>query len=147
MLQLGSILQASLDLAASEGVLRTAGLMPMSNWNGFGRYVATFGADPWFGVRFDLWKTHGVTPLWLLIFSSTGKKMLARNPEIRPSLESWAANNGGFVTVFEKGGLAIAVDIATGEDKDRVVRGIVDQLKAIVDVVSVLNFTKTSFEV
>lgn len=141
MLQLASLLEASVDLAVSEGVLSTAGLRPMSGWKGFGRYVGAFSADPWFGVRFDLWKTHGITPLWLLIFTSTGKEMLARCPEIRPSLESWAAKNRGFVTAFENDGLAIAVDIAAGEDKDRAVRDIVDQLKAIVDVVSVLNPT------
>ena len=67
--------------------------------------------------------------------------MLVRYPGMRPLLESWATKSGRFVTGFQDDGLAIAVDIAAGEDKDRVVRSIVDQLKAIVDVLSVLNVT------
>ena len=147
MLQLGSILQLSCDLAESEGVSRNRQLRPMSNWNGFGRYMGLFGGDPWFGVHFGLWKTHGSTPLWLILHQNLLEWLSEESSTpVRPLFESWAAESGAFITAFQKfgrmgNGLAIAVDITAGEDKDLVVRNVVDQLKAIGDVVSVPNPT------
>ena len=106
LLQLGSVLQACVDLAESEGVLSTTGLRPSSSWEGFGRYVGPAeGLDPWLGVRFDLWKTYGVTPLWLVFH----RHMPLHHPEMRPLLESWAAKDGVFIATPQNGDLAIAI--------------------------------------
>ena len=99
------------------------------------------------GVHFGLWKTHGFTPLWLILHQPLLERLdEASSTPVRPLFESWAAKSGAFITAFQKhdnmgNGLAIAVDITAGEDKDLVVRNVVDQLKAITDVVSVLNPT------
>jgi hypothetical protein len=89
--RLASLLQTSVDLAESEGVLSTDGLKPSSSWVRFGRYVSpSKGFDPWLGVHFELWKTYGETPLWLVFQSS----VLLRQPKLRPLLEIWAAREG-----------------------------------------------------
>lgn len=143
MLQLGSVLHACIELAESEGILSTAGLRQVSSWEGFGRYVSPLeGLDPWLGVRFDLWKTYGGTPLWLIFH----RNRLLDHPKMRPLLESWAAKSGVFVATRQSGDLAIAIDIAPGEDKDRMVRMIVDRLGAIAEVLSVLNPTSVELD-
>jgi hypothetical protein len=88
----------------------------------------------WLGIHFGLWKKHGGTPLWL-VFSPTE---FGRALEVRALLEPWAAKEGVFTT-FQNDEFAVAVDIVCGEDKDQVVRSVVDRLKEIADVLYVLN--------
>jgi len=88
----------------------------------------------WLGIHFSLWKKHGETPLWLLF----SKGEFSRALEVQSLLEPWAAKEGVF-TSFQNDELAVAVDIAIGEDKDQVVRSVVDRLKGIADVIYALN--------
>lgn len=129
ILQLGSIVQASVDLAVTEGVLNINNLMPQASWERIGRY-ARFSGDQgvgiWFGIHFGLWQKHGGTPLWLLFSPSK----FGRARDVKPLLEPWAFNKGIF-TSWENDEFGVAVDIEIGEEKDRVVRVIVDRLKEI----------------
>ncbi len=139
ILQLSSIVQAAVSLAVSEGVLSFDGLRPMASWDRAGRYVRFSvgpGGTPWLGVHLGLWKTYGVSPLWLL-FSQNAPHL---HPGLHPLLEPWAAKRGVFTTLQDEG-LAVALDLALGEDKDQVVRGVVDQLRAMAHVLSALNET------
>lgn len=132
VLQLGSIVQASVDLAVAKGVLNITKLMPQASWERIGRYARLSderGVGVWIGIHFGLWKTHGVTPLWLLFSQSTFGRVL----EARPLLESWAAKKGVFTT-FQNDELAVAIDLAFGEDKDEVVKRVVKLLNEIADV-------------
>ena len=88
----------------------------------------------WLGIHFGLWKKHGGTPIWLL----TTQYPISRTLEVRPLLELWAAKEG-VLTTFQNDELAVAVDIAFGEDKDQVVRSVVDRLKGVADVLYELN--------
>jgi hypothetical protein len=136
ILQLGSIVQASVDLAVTEGVLNINRLMPQASWERIGRYARFSneqGVGIWFGIHFSLWKTHGGTPLWLIFSQSE----FSRAHEARPLIEPWAAKEGIFTT-WQTDVFAVAVDIEIGEDKDRVLRAIVDRLKMIADVLSPL---------
>ena len=137
ILQLSFIVQASVDLAVTEGVLNITRLMPQASWERIGRYARLSdeqGVGMWLGIHFGLWKKHGGTPLWL-VFSPTE---FGRALEVRALLEPWAAKEGVFTT-FQNDEFAVAVDIACGEDKDQVVRSVVDRLKALADVLCVLN--------
>jgi hypothetical protein len=138
ILQLHSIAQAAVELAISEGVLNVERLNPGASAERIGRYamfgVRNNGVGLWLGIHFKLWKKHGGTPFWLL-FSQTA---FGRSLEVQPLLEPWAAKEGVF-TAFENGELAVAVDIAVGEDKDQVVRSIVGRLKVIGGILDVLN--------
>ena len=137
ILQLSSIVQASVDLAVAEGVLYTTGLMPQASSERIGRYARVSGergVGIWLGIHFRLWKTYGETPFWLL-FSQT---QFGRALEVRRLLEPWAAKEGVFTT-FLNDELAVAVDIAFGEAKDQVVRSVVDRLKGVADVLYELN--------
>lgn len=137
ILQLGTILQASFDLAVTEGVLNIKRLMPQSDWEGFGRYArfsSEKGVGIWFGTYFPSWKEHGGTPLWL--FFTEGE--FGRSHEVRSLLEPWSAKEGIF-TAWEDDEFVMAVDIKTGEEKDQVVRAIVDRLKEIENVLSTLE--------
>jgi hypothetical protein len=88
----------------------------------------------WFGIHFGLWKTHGGTPLWL-VFSPTE---WGRADEVRRLIEPWAAKEG-FFTTFQNDEFAVALDIACGEGKDRVVGSIVDDLKEIAEALHALR--------
>ena len=80
----------------------------------------------WFGIHYGLWKTYGGTPLWLLF--SQGQ--FGRAVEVGQLLDPWAAKHG-VLTVVHDDEFAVAIDISFGEDKDRVVRNLVDRLKKV----------------
>jgi len=131
ILQLGSIVQAAVDVAVSERVLSTKGLLPQASWHRIGRYVMITGkqganAGAWIGVHLGLWKVHGTTPLWLY-FSGTP---WGRGPEVRSLVEPWAAKRG-ILTATLGDEFAIALQVKTGEDKATVVGSLVDDIKAI----------------
>lgn len=142
ILQLSSIIQASVDLAVTEGVLSIKGLMPSSSWERIGRYASFPGAQGvgmWFGIHLDLWKKHGGTPLWLLFTQSKW----SRAHEVRSLTEPWASKEGIFTT-WENNDFGVAVDIQVGEERDQVVRVIVDRLKGIAGALSTLEPPKES---
>jgi hypothetical protein len=137
ILQLNSIVQASVELAVTEGVLNISRLLPQASWERIGRY-ARFSDEPdvgvWLGIHFGLWKMHGGTPLWLVFSPGEWGRAL----DVRLLLEPWAAKKG-VPTARHNDGFAVPVDIAVGEDKDQVVRVIVDRLKEIAGALSVLK--------
>lgn len=140
ILQLGSVVQASVDLAVTQGILSIKGLMPQASWERIGRY-ARFPGDQevgvWFGIHLSLWRKHGGTPLWLVFASSDW----GRAREVQRLIEPWAAKERIFATYLNDE-FVIAIDIETGEEKDQVVRLIVDRLRAIADVLSKLGPSK-----
>jgi hypothetical protein len=137
ILKLSSIVQASVDRAVTDGVLNIKGLLPQARRERIGRYVSLPGAQGvglWFGIHFDLWKKHGGTPLWLLFSQSKW----SRAHEVCSLIEPWASKEGIFTT-RENDSFVVAVDIATGEEKDQVVEVIVDRLKKIAGALSPLG--------
>lgn len=138
ILQLGSIVQAAMDLAIAEKTLHVGRLRPSISWARTGRYVDIVckrgrGAGAWIGIHFGLWKSHGTTPLWLYFSGSAW----GRGPEVRSVIEPWAAGNA-ISTVTMSDEYAIALEIMVGEDKGNVVRSLVDQIKAISVVLEAL---------
>ena len=127
--QLSTVVQAAVDLGVSEKLLTTRGLKPQASWERIGRYVG-YTSDHhigiWFGTHFVLWKEYGITPLWVIF--STGS--FSRGEQARPFLEAWAAREG-VLTAMLGNDFAVGIDVARNEDKDRVVRRIVDQLRAM----------------
>jgi hypothetical protein len=57
---------------------------------------------------------------------------------VRALLEPWAAQNKVF-TANRENDFVVAINIPVGEEKDKVIKGIVAQLKKIGDKLSVLN--------
>jgi len=137
--QLNTVVQASVDLAVTEGVLNLNGLRPQASWERFGRYARIKSENGehqvgvWIGIHFGYWKKHGITPFWLLFSGDWGRFL-----EVRSFLEPWDIKEGVFTTL-ENGEFAVAIDIAIGEDKDQVVRRVVDRFKGIAEVLSPLN--------
>jgi len=137
ILQLGSIVRASVELAVTEGILSISGLLPQASWERIGRYArfsGEQGAGMWFGIHFGFWKKHGGTPLWL-VFAPTE---FGRAHEAQPLIEPWAAKEGVFTTCLNDE-FVVAIDIEIGEDKDQVVRFIVDRLKMIAGILSAVG--------
>jgi hypothetical protein len=138
VLQLSSIVQSVVDLAVTEKALIVDGLRPQASWERIGRYArvsreASRGAGAWFGVHFGLWKTHGTTPLWLIFHDGD----FGRGQEVRPLIEPWATQKG-ILTATSGQGVAIAFEIPEGEEKNGVVRSLVDNLKAVAAVLDAL---------
>ena len=137
ILQLGSIIQASTELAITDGSVNVKKLLPQASWDRIGRYLRfTDDSDvgAWFGIRFDLWRQHGETPLWLVFSPGVFGHAL----EVRAVLEPWAAKEG-ILSVFENGDVLIAINLMNGEEKDQVVRAIADRFKNINDALSKLS--------
>ncbi len=132
MIQLGNIVQDVIERAVTEKILDITRLMPMHSWDRMGRYAklcCELDAGIWLGVRFDLWKSHGISPLWL-VFNNTE---FGKSEEARPLIERWAAKNRRLTTVDEYQ-LAIALDIPVGEEKEAIVHSLVQDLKEIAAV-------------
>jgi len=136
ILQLSAIVQAAVELAVTEIALNKGRLNPQANWERIGRYAwmpGKEGAGAWFGIHFGLWREHGETPVWLL-FSDTD---WGRKHEVRGLIEPWAEKNN-ILTATHGAVFAIALRIPVGEEKDAVIRSLVDQLKAIAGALRML---------
>ncbi len=137
ILQLRDIVEMAVDLAVTEGILSKEGLKPQSDSTRIGRYVwvsSRAGACAWFGTHFELWRDHGGTPLWLAFYESS----FGRAVEVRGLLEPWGARKGVF-SANHKNHFVFAISLVTGEEKEQVVRFVVDQLKEIAGVLSNLK--------
>jgi hypothetical protein len=138
ILQLNSIVQASVDRAVTKGILNLKRTNPQASTQRIGRY-AWFGAGrqvaPWLGIHFGLWKKHGDTPLWVVFAASKD----GRAAEVRSLLEPWAAQQRVFTTTQEDDSFVVPLDIPLGEDKDKVVAGIVARLEEMAGCLAVLG--------
>ncbi len=136
ILQLNSIVQQAVDSAVASQAVSVDGLRASSSGERFGRYLSmprTHGAGAMLGVHLDLWKAHGTTPLWLGF--SQGE--FGRADEVDRLIEPWATKND-ILTVAHDQEFAIALDIPTGEEKEGVVRALVDRLEGIATVLEAL---------
>jgi hypothetical protein len=134
LLQLGAIVKAAAEAASDEGFLHVGVLRDRATWDRIGRYAQFTGglaAGIWFGMHLDLWRQYGGTPLWI-VFSAT---KWGKADAVRPLLEPWAAREG-VCTARMGAELAVAIDVEVGEERDHVVRGIVDRLRAIASVLT-----------
>jgi hypothetical protein len=130
LLQLSAAVEGAVKLGTTKEILDTKKLMPQSSTERVGRYI-WFNSTPkifvWVGINFILWKKYGRTPLWVLFFPNELKKSQAA----KLLLEDWSAENGNFRHNNE---IVIPIDLPTGEDKDEVIRSILDQFKNIIAV-------------
>jgi hypothetical protein len=133
-LQLGTIIQDAIQKAINQNILNTKRLLPQASWDRTGRYAkfVESGIGFWFGIHLRLWKEHGGSPLWMVFSPGEFSHAL----EARSYLESWATKEK-LITTFQNGEFAIAINVAAGEEKDRVVFGVVDQMKKISNALSV----------
>ncbi|MDZ7799991.1 MAG: hypothetical protein U5K81_04235 [Trueperaceae bacterium] len=124
--QLGAIVREATDRAIEHGILTTDGLRPQASWERLGRYAwlpDRTGAGAWFGIHFAMWRRHGVSPLWV-VFSSTD---FGRATEVRPRIETWAAEHDRTVT-FEDDHLSIVLELPAAQEHAAVVRHVTEQL-------------------
>jgi hypothetical protein len=131
ILQLNSIVRASIEKAVNENVLNLNGTLPQANFERIGQYAnISTGKEVgiWFGIHFRHWKAFGRSPLWVVFSTSEW----GRAHEVRSLLESVSEKEGIFTRIIDEE-FIIAIDMPFGEEKDYVVRNIVDRLKWITD--------------
>ena len=132
IIQLSSIIEAVVELGVSESVLNRSGLMPQASWERIGRYIRLPGQIyGWFGTNFLLWQKYGISPLWMVFYD--GQKLPLEEPA--RILETWAAREGVF-TAWENSEFVVAIEIPAGEEKDRVVRSIVEQFAGMREAIA-----------
>jgi len=134
LVQLGAAVKAAAEAASDEGFLHVGVLRDRATWDRIGRYAQFtegLAAGIWFGIHLDLWRKCGGTPLWI-VFSATE---WGKADAVRTLLEPWAANEG-VCTARMGAELAVAIDVEVGEERDQVVREIVDRLRAIAGVLA-----------
>jgi hypothetical protein len=139
ILQVTSIVQEVTELAFDKRVLYKGKKIKLSsNSTRIGLYASLLADDRcglWFGLHFGLWKKHGGTPLWGIFSTSNW----GRATEVRALLEPWASKNGSFTASEPDGPFVVAFNIPLGQEKNIVVRGVVDRLKEIGSKLSVLK--------
>lgn len=138
ILQLSTVWQAAVDVAASQSILSLKGTTQQASPQRIGRY-AYLGVERraglWIGIHFDLWKTHGRTPFWVQLNDS----QWGPAKEVQALLEPWAAREQIVTANSSDGAFAVALDIAPGADKDEAVAAIVGRLRAIAAMVAQLE--------
>ena len=132
ILEVRSVAEAAVQKCISEHVLSIRGLRPQADDKRMGRYIQFLsGPNPhaWIGIDLALWRRYGETPLWLAFLSRTGRPLA-----FQPLLERWAGGQG-LPTGRKNRGFPFAVGIrpATGEEKDEVIRSVVQSLKEIAE--------------
>jgi hypothetical protein len=130
ILNLFSIIQATVDKGTSDGTIDVKGLG--NNWavssSRVGRYARLAGRSVgiWFGIHFRLWKRHGRSPLWV-VFSRTP---FGRSREVRRLLEPWALE-ADVLVAKDDDDFVVALDLPLGEEKGAVVSAVLQRLKEI----------------
>ena len=136
ILRLGDIAQASVNLAVTEGILNITRLLPQASWDRIGRYMrfsSGEGVGAWLGIRFDLWREHGGSPLWLVFTPGD----FGRAQEVRPLLAAWITECD-VVSAIGDQEVAVAIDLPAGQEKEGVIRSVVNRLKEIADILAEL---------
>jgi hypothetical protein len=139
MLQLGIIVQDSVQKAVNQNILSIKGLNPQADWSRIGRYAKFTGENGigfWIGIHFGKWKEQGQTPLWMILRNaewSTNRRL----HEVRTKLEPLVNKEGIYITTIQDEEMAVAIEITSGEEKDRVVNGVVEQLKKVSEALSI----------
>jgi len=135
MAQLSEIVEGVVQSAVTEGILTIDGLRPTHSWTQSGRYVAfpSSGVGAFLGVHLSLWREHGATPLWL-VFSSTD---WGRAPVVRTTIEPWAAR-ANVVSAMVGDQFVVGIPLASGEERDQVVRSAVTFLESFARELAVL---------
>ena len=133
MLNLSTIVQASVERAVAHGFLSTKGLMPQASAERVGRYIRfgnaheTMRPGAWLGIHFRLWLQHGTTPLWVVFHNTEWGK--ARF--VQPLLESWALRHHAIAANDEEDNFMISLNVPAGEEKDCVTDMIAAQLETM----------------
>ncbi len=139
ILQINSVVQEAAELGVNKGFLRTQGLRPTHFWDAVGRYIfiaMNLDVIAWLGIKFNLWRLHGVSPLWL-VFPPFTQEYRERIPDARHILEPWAQHRGIF-TAMDGNNFVIAIELKVGEELPSVAADVANQLREISEILSQL---------
>lgn len=137
IMQLSSVVEKTIKSAVTKNVLNIKGLMPQASKERIGRYLRIpedQGVGAWLGIHFGLWRKHGGTPLWLIF----GDDEWGRAQEVQQLIEMSPINKDIPPSVNYKQ-YAIPLYLPTGQEKDAVVRYLVDRLREIAEVLGELS--------
>jgi hypothetical protein len=84
------------------------------------------GIGAWFGTDFRRWRERGSTPLWLVFSASAFGRAL----EVRAVLEPWAERQG-LECSLEADDFGVGIDVAPGEEREHVIRSMVNRLSDV----------------
>lgn len=124
VLQLIDVIQAAVERGLTEQVINVYGLRSACSWERIGRYIRFPGggdAGAWFGVDFRFWNEYGSTPMWL-VFHNTE---FGRGEEVRAMSEKWL-DEQEIPTARDHDRFGIGLHLVTGEEKEAVIRSVVD---------------------
>lgn len=144
VIQLGKVVQEIVDKLIADSVINTNNLRPQASWDRIGRYArlsysSGLGIYFWIGLHFDLWKTYGATPLWIVFINDD----YGLSPLARSIIEPWVSTNG-YLKVNMGNTFGLGLEVLNGEEKQAVVQKIVDQIKELANVLS--NLRPTAYQ-
>ena len=103
-----------------EGWMDTKRLRQTSRHHGYGRYFHFSGVkgDFWLGINHDLWARSSATPIWLWVTDRTAVNM----DEVESKLN------------VQTQGEWIPIHLKTGVEYDKVLEGVISQLKRVAEI-------------
>jgi hypothetical protein len=134
IMTLADLVNAIVDRAVHDRVLRVKGLKPMHFIYGSGHYAAFEGAGCWIGLDHKLWAARERSPIWIRFKSGPW----GRAEEVRPLLGLWL-NVDPPRAYAADGEVQVPILLAVGVEKDRVVKDAVRQLHELENMLSVLT--------
>jgi len=136
ILQVKQVIRDSESIGIRKGFLSKEGLTESVNWNRAGKYIwlnQPKCVGIWFGLDYELWKENGLSPLWVKFSTSDFGRAL----EVETILQ-YPRNAFQDLIKLQDGSIAIPIYLETGADKDQVNRSVVDQLRSLARILSVL---------
>lgn len=131
MIQFCNIVDAAVATILPEVWASKKGLKATGGAAWYGHYIHLRGHKAQLTFSAPIWAEYGRSPLWCRLFSPSWNY-----PEILERTLAGRLGNDAFVAIREGTwrGLWLPLHILEGRDRDRVVDHVVDQIRAIVDV-------------
>ena len=104
---------------------------------GAGRYVGMNKAGCWIGLDSDCWRRFQVSPLWMKFYATDW----GRADQVRVALESFEFAVPPRLFVNDSGNLFVPIFIRPGASEETVVKGIVEQIRDISEVLDRSSMT------
>ena len=140
MINFANLVRNISDAACSGGIADRNNLKPAHSWDATGRYLRIGGYGCWFGIKLDLWRRYGITPIWISVEGNTDFNKAA---VVQPKLRSWAVETPPRA-IIEKEAAHVPIRLPHGVEEAGVRESALAQLRDLDRVLRTSDFPAAS---